>query len=57
MVMRVFAGLLGVVVGFLVGGLLIDLLLPDENWPGVLPFVLAVMGGLAGTAAAGRLSR
>ena len=51
------AGILGVVIGFLLGGLLIDAIFPDENWPDVIPFVLAVMGWLAGTAAGGRLSR
>ena len=56
-VMRVLAGLLGVVVGFLLGGLLIELAFPNKNWPNVIPFVLAVTGWLAGTAAAGRLSR
>jgi uncharacterized membrane protein YccC len=55
--MRVLAGILGVVVGFLVGGVLIDLFFPDESWPDVIPFVLAVMGGVAGAATAGRLSR
>jgi hypothetical protein len=55
--MRVLAGLLGVVVGFLLGGLLIELAFPNKNWPNVIPFVLAVTGWLAGTAAAGRLSR
>ena len=55
--MRVLAGILGVVVGFLVGGVLIDLLFPEQGWPDVIPFVLAVMGGLAGTTAARRLSR
>ena len=36
-VMRVFAGLLGVVVGFLLGGLLIDLFFAHKNWPNVIP--------------------
>ena len=48
-VMRVLAGLFGVVVGFLLGGILIDVIFPDDNWPNVLPFVLAVAGGFAGT--------
>jgi hypothetical protein len=53
--MRVLAGLVGVVIGFLLGGLLIDALLPNKNWPDVVPFVLAITGWLAGTAVAGRL--
>ena len=43
------AGLFGVVVGFLLGGILIDVIFPDDNWPNMLPFVLAVAGGFTGT--------
>jgi len=52
--MRVLAGIVGIVVGFLLGGLLIDALLPNKNWPDVIPFVLAVAGWLAGTTVATR---
>ena len=55
--MRVLAGLVGVVVGFLLGGLLIDALLPNKNWPDVVPFVFAITGWLAGTAVGGRVHK
>jgi positive regulator of sigma E activity len=49
--MRVLAGILGVIVGFVVGVVLTEVVFPNnQDWPIVVPFALAVAGWLAARA-------
>ena len=48
--MRVLGGIVGVLVGFVVGILLVEVIFPNnQSWPDAVPFGLAVFGWLVGT--------
>ena len=49
---RLLGGIVGVVLGFTVGILLVEVIFPnDASWPDVAPFALAVAGWPLGTGA------
>ena len=53
--MKVAGGIVGAIVGFAVGGLLTEVIFPNtQSWPDVVPFALAVLGILGGSAAGRR---
>jgi len=55
---KVALGLVGAVVGFVVGVLFTEVIFAnDQSWPDVVPFALAVLGVVAGVAAANRLAK
>ena len=48
--MAVLGGILGLVVGFVVGILFTEVILANnQSWPDVVPFVLALVGAIAGS--------
>ena len=54
--MRVLGGVLGAILGFAVGAILVEVIFPNgKSWPDVVPFALAVAGIGLGTAAARRV--
>ena len=55
--MKIAGGILGVVVGFTVGILFTEVIFANtKSWPDVVPFALAILGGLVGSALGGRLA-
>jgi hypothetical protein len=52
----VLGGILGVLVGFVVGALFTEVLFANNSsWPDLVPFVLAVLGAVAGAQLGRRL--
>jgi uncharacterized membrane protein YfcA len=48
--MKTVGGILGVVVGFAVGILFTEVIFANsKSWPDVVPFALAILGGLLGS--------
>jgi hypothetical protein len=48
--------ILGAIVGFAIGILFVEIIFSNnQSWPDVVPFVLAVLGALAGREAARRM--
>jgi xanthosine utilization system XapX-like protein len=42
--------ILGAIVGFAIGILFVEVIFPNnQSWPDVVPFVLAIVGALAGS--------
>lgn len=53
--MTILAGIVGAIVGFVVGILFTEVLFSNNaSWPDVVPFALAVLGWLVGSAAVRR---
>jgi MYXO-CTERM domain-containing protein len=47
--MAILGAIVGAVAGAVVGILLVEVIFPnDQSWPDVVPFALAILGGLAG---------
>jgi hypothetical protein len=54
----VLGAIVGAVAGFAIGILFVEVIFANnQSWPDVVPFVLAVIGALAGSQLAGRLRR
>ena len=48
--MKIAGGILGVLVGFAVGILFTEVIFANsKSWPDVVPFALAILGGLLGS--------
>ena len=56
--MVVLGAIVGAIVGFAIGILFVEVIFANnQSWPDVVPFVLAVIGALAGSQLVGRLRR
>jgi hypothetical protein len=48
--MKIAGGILGVLVGFAIGILFTEVIFANsKSWPDVVPFALAILGGLLGS--------
>lgn len=55
--MKIAGGILGVVVGFTVGILFTEVIFANsKSWPDVVPFALAILGGLVGSSLGRRVA-
>jgi uncharacterized membrane protein YfcA len=55
--MKIAGGILGVLVGFAVGILFTEVIFANnKSWPDVVPFALAILGGLLGSSLGRRLA-
>jgi uncharacterized membrane protein YfcA len=55
--MKVVGGILGVLAGFAVGIVFTEVIFAnDKSWPDVVPFALAILGGLVGSSLGRRLA-
>jgi hypothetical protein len=55
--MRVVGAVVGIVLGFTIGVILTEwIFVNDQSWPDAVPVVLAVLGGLTGSALGRRAS-
>jgi hypothetical protein len=55
--MKTAGGILGVLVGFAVGILFTEVIFANsKSWPDVVPFALAILGGLVGSSLGRRVA-
>jgi uncharacterized membrane protein YfcA len=55
--MKIAGGILGVLVGFTIGILFTEVIFANnKSWPDVVPFALAILGGLFGSSLGRRLA-
>jgi hypothetical protein len=56
--MVALGGIVGAIVGFAIGALFTEVIFANsQSWPDAVPFALAVLGVLSGTALARRVKR